>query len=114
MAAEQPRGRDAVAAQVVQGPAAKGWRAADVAGRDVNAQGRPDGGQPADRPFGQQPAGQDGLGVVAPHEPLDHGPPAGLGGVEAAGRVRRAGRERLLAQHVLAGLEGADRPVGVQ
>jgi hypothetical protein len=51
--------------------------------------------------------------VVAPHQPLDAAPAGRLGGVEAAGGVLGAGRERLLAQHVLAGLQRLDRPLGV-
>jgi hypothetical protein len=56
---------------------------------------------------------QDGLGWWRPHEALHH-PPRRLGGVKAAGRIRRAGRERLLPQHVLAGLQAQLRrePLG--
>jgi hypothetical protein len=73
---------------------------------DFHRQRRPDGRQPPDCPLGHQPAGQDGLGVVALHEPLHDHPAGRLGGGKALGRVGGAGRERLLAQHVLAGLQG--------
>jgi hypothetical protein len=104
LAGEQADGADAVAAEVADGAAAQLDRAADVAGRDADAEGGPDRGQAADGPVGDQLAGQGGLRVVTPHQPLDAAPPGRLGGVEAAGGVPRAGCERLLAQYVVARL----------
>jgi hypothetical protein len=70
-------------------------------------------GQAADGAVGDQPAGQGGLGVVAVHQALDAAAAGRLGGVEAAGGVGGAGGERLLAEDVLARLQGLDRPLGV-
>jgi hypothetical protein len=42
-------------------------------------------------PLGHQPAGQDGLGVVAPHEPLHDHPAGRLGGGKAVGRIQVVG-----------------------
>ena len=52
--------------------------------------------------------------MVAPHERLGQDEALALGDVEGALDLLGAARQRLLAEHVLAGLERADRPLDVQ
>jgi hypothetical protein len=54
------------------------------------------------------------LRVVAPHERLLEHQAQALGGVEGTLDVCGAAAHRLLAQHVLAGLQRPDRPLDVQ
>ena len=54
------------------------------------------------------------LRMVPPHERLHQHAPGPLGGVERALRLLRPPRQRLLAEHVLAGLQRPDRPLDVQ
>ena len=53
-------------------------------------------------------------GVVPPVERLHHHAPRARRHLRHLPRLRLVGRERLLAEHVLAGLERPDRPLGVE
>ena len=53
-------------------------------------------------------------GVIAVVERLHQHPAGAGGGSRHRLGLGRVGRERLLAEHVLAGIEGADGPLGVQ
>ena len=52
--------------------------------------------------------------MVRPHVRLEDREPCGLGVVEQLLALRRRQSQRLLAQHVLARIEGAVAPLGVQ
>jgi hypothetical protein len=61
-AGEQADGTGAVAAEVAEGAATEGDRAADVVRGDADGEGGPDIGQAADGAVGDQLAGRGGLG----------------------------------------------------
>ena len=77
-------------------------------------EGRPDQPELADRAVANELHELRGLRVVAVHERLAQQSAAPLGGVECRIHLLGVARERLLAEHVLAGLERFDRPLGVQ
>jgi hypothetical protein len=115
LAGEQARGAHAVAADVQQRPAVEMAVGAHVllAGQR-EAEPRAHDAQVADGPVGDEGGGPLGLWVVAPHERLHEQAAGAVGGVERARHRVRPAVERLLAQHVLAGLERAHRPLDVQ
>jgi hypothetical protein len=80
----------------------------------VVGEGRADDAQVADGAAVEQLARASNLRVVAPHEGLGQHAAFALGDVEDAIDVLGVAGERLLAQHVLAGLERAERPLHVQ
>ena len=65
-------------------------------------------------PFAASSSSVPGARVVRPHVGLEQRATRGLGVVEQLGAVGGRHRERLLAQHVLAGVERAVDPLGVQ
>ena len=80
----------------------------------AEAERRADHPRPADRPAVDELGQLPGLRVVAPHERLHQQAPGPVGRVEGGLDLRGAARHRLLAEHVLARLERADRPLAVE
>ena len=115
LAPEEPRARDVVTADVHQGAALDVGAEADVLlVVEAVREGRPDQPDLADRAVTDELHELGGLRVVAVHERLAQQSAAPLGGVECRIHLLRVAREWLLAEHVLAGLERLDRPLGVQ
>jgi hypothetical protein len=122
--AEQPDRADAVTAQVQYRTAAQPSGAPNVARRDIHTERSTDVAELPDRALRYQLlsqqlcriAGRRGLrlGMMPPHEAFDAKPVGNLRRVEACCGVRGGDRERLLTQHVLASLQGRDRPFGMQ
>ena len=113
LAGEQPRGADAVAADVHQRAALERRLQAHVAGTlEQEGERCPDQAQLAD--LLEQLDEPARLRVVAPHERLGEHEAAALGGVERARDVVGVTRQRLLAEHVPAGLQRAQRPLDVE
>ena len=77
------------------------------------AERRADQPDPSDGAVAHQLDQAAGLGVVAVHERLHQQPALAVGDVEGLLHVGRAPPQRLLAKHVLAGLECADSPLNV-
>ena len=116
LAEDHPRRRDRVAADVVQAAAADAGDVADVlAGRALKyAERAGDDAQVADRAGLRELLRAQPLRVRARHERLaDHDAGAVAHGEQLA-RLVGVEADRLLAQHVLAGLGRADRPRHVQ
>ena len=116
LASEEARRRDAVAAEVSERPALELRGQAHIArpGVEREPEVRPDHAQLADRTSGNQLLEPSRLRIVAPHERLHAEEPLCLGHVEDGRDGERIRAHRLLAEHVLAGLERADRPLAVQ
>ena len=110
----QPRAADAVAADVHQ-RAALDVRAQPDVVRVVErvAERRADEPELADRALVDQLLQPLRLRIVAVHEGLGQEAAGAVGRVERRLDLLRMARERLLAQHVLAGLDRADRPFAV-
>src|SRR5207302_885169 len=81
---------------------------------EEGAEGGPDEPQPADRALGDELGQPLRLRRVPPHERLHQQAACVFGGVEGVLGIGGGSRERLLAQHVLARLERADRPRHVE
>src|SRR4051812_47924857 len=114
-AAHQAQRAHAVAADVHQRSALELGQPADVPRvGQVEAERRADVAQPARHAVAHEPLERLRLRVEAPHERLHQHAAGALGRVERRLDLRRAARQRLLAQHVLAGLERPDRPRHVQ
>ena len=111
-AGDEARAADAVAPDVHQRAALELGAQADVAGREPPKQNCARITRSSPTP-GDQLAQPRGLRRVAPHERLHQHAVRALGGVEGALGVRGMARQRLLAQHVLAGLQRPDRPLDV-
>ncbi len=110
---DEARGADAVAPDVHERPAVERGLPARVARlAEVERERRAHEAHLPD--LGQQVDERAHLRVVAPHEPLGEDEPLPLGDVERVLDLRGAARERLLDEHVLARLERAHRPLGVQ
>jgi hypothetical protein len=115
LAEEQSQARDAVAADVHQRAAGQLPARANVlcvAEREGEVGDRR--ADPADRAGADERRDASGLGMGAEHEGLHEHAAGAVGGVERCLDLGRVARERLLAQHVLARLEAADRPRDVQ
>jgi len=78
------------------------------------AERRPDQPELADRALVDELLQPLRLRMVAVHERLHQDPPRSAGGVEGALDLLRPPVERLLAEHMLSGLERAHRPLDVQ
>jgi len=114
LARQQARAADAVAADVHQRASVEVGEQADVLRVvEEEAERGPDEPQPADRALGDELRQPPRLRREPPHECLHQQPARVLGGVEGVLGVDGGSRERLLAEHVLAGLERADRPLDV-
>src|SRR5437588_1335765 len=115
LARQQTRAADAVAPDVHERAALEVGQQADILRVvEEEAEGGPDEPQPADRALGDELGQPLRLRRVTPHERLHQQPACVLGGVEGVLGIGGGSRERLLAQHVLAGLERADRPRHVE
>ena len=114
LAGEQPRAADAVTPDIHQCTTLEIRLQPDVL-RVVQriAERRPHEPKLADRAVGDQRGELRRLRVVAPHERLGQDPPGALGGVERGLHLLGMARHRLLAEHVLPGLDGPDRPLAM-
>ena len=99
----------------VEDPAACGVGLEETAGAaaGVEGEGGVDVGDLADRALGDELEHAHGLGVEAVHVRLEQHPLAAGGEIDQRHRGARVRGQRLLAQHVLAGLEGAGGERGV-
>ena len=106
LAGQQPRAAHAVAADVHQRPALERGLQADVA-RARAANAKPRGSSAARRPRPRATSSRSALRLrmVAPHERLGEHAARALGQRRSASTTSGSARQRLLAQHVLAGLE---------
>src|SRR5439155_3338509 len=111
LAGKQPRAADAVAADVHQAAALDVGAKPDVLGvEDREAEAGAYDAELPDRTLVEELPHALGLRAVPVHERLREDPLCALGGVERLLDLGCALPHRLLAEHVLAGLDGADRP----
>ena len=118
LARDQAEAADAVAADVHQRPAVESGVEARVArtalGREVEGKGGADDSHPPGDARVDQLGQPARLRMMPPHEALREDEPGGFRAVEGLLDLVRVLRERLLDQHVLAGIECPQRPLDVK
>ena len=112
---DQARPADAVRADIHKGPSVQCGAEADVRGVvRREAERSPDHPDSTYRAAVDELLKPGGLGMVAVHERLHQEPSLPLGDVERVHHFGRTTAQRLLAQHMLTGLERAHRPLDVE